>query len=762
MNFTLQWFPLIPVGFAVGLAVALGVLLAYGSWLLRRKSVPRRWIIALGLIRMGMIILFLIGTLRPVISFPRTVAVTPDVLVLVDASESMTQPSSSGQGTRFDEVRSALAKSPAVEAASKSQQLHWFTFDRRAWPVTAADLPQATAKGTGTDFATSLRSAYQDVRLRNAAAGTHGAPARALLVSDGRDEGTGDVIAVARELGITIDVLAPAANAKDSASGLITIADVQSARRVLLGSETAFQVTVRSNGAVGDDVSLVLEEDGREVQRIKAGVLPVGQETRLMLSHHPAEPGLRRFTVKALRGDAVIGQPRAVNVQVTDQRHDILILEDSWRWEFKYLRRLLEDDPSFNLTALLSRGGSAFVHFGEPDRKVQLGGFPNSRSELDGFDTIVLGNVNPRNWPRGFARLLQNAVTEGGKSLIVLAGPQLGTWLDVPELTQLLPVELTRDSGTPVSGQIDLRITPEGTAATWFSMLPGRSSGEPAPGAGSTQQVLPPLEHIYPAMRKRPAAAILLEAKTQTNAYGPLIVMAEQTTGKGRVLFVGTDTLWRWQTLGPRSDAGVTLYSAFWQQALRGMAPAEPTTSSAKLWLRPERTLYRAGDKVRLAAQWQTESASAETGPEPQVAAIVVLPDGRRLPLDLTPEQSDPRRLAGQFDVTEPGQYRIEATARTDARQLAEITTKIEVVSKPGEKDSAPVDSPSLERVAAATGGRVIDPGTADGWLKSSSVEPTIVIRRQSYDLWHNFTVLLVLCSLLAADWTMRLFRGYV
>lgn len=762
MNVTLQWFPLIPVGFALGLAVALGVLLAYGSWLLRRKSVPRRWIVALGCLRIGMIVLFLIGMLRPVVSFPRTVAVTPDVLVLVDSSESMSLPSASGQGTRFDEVRTALEKSPAVEAAGRSQKLHWFTFDRRAWPVASADLKQSTPQGTGTDFATSLRSAYQDVRLRNAAAGTQGTPARALVVSDGRDEGTNDVIAVARELGMTIDVLAPAANSKDSASGLITIADVQSARRVLLGSETAFQVIVRSNGAAGDDVALVLEEDGREVQRIKAGVLPVGQETRLMLSHHPAEPGLRRFTVKALHGDAVIGQPRAVNVRVTDQRHDVLVLEDSWRWEFKYLRRLLEDDPSFNLTALVSRGGSAFVHFGEPDRKVQLGGFPNSRSELDGFDTIVLGNVNPRNWPRGFARHLHNAVTEDGKSLVVLAGPQLGNWLDVPELTQILPVELTRDSGTPASGQIDLRITPEGHAATWFSMLPGRSSGEPAPGASSTPQTLPPLEHIYPAMRKRPAAAILLEATTQSNAYGPLIVMAEQTSGKGRVLFVATDTLWRWQTLGPRSDAGVTLYSAFWQQALRGLAPAEPTSSSARLWLRPERTLYRAGDKVRLAAQWETDSASAETGPEPLVSATVVLPDGRRLPLDLTPQQDDPRRMSGQFDVTAPGQYRIEATARTDARQLAEMATKIEVVSRPGEKDFAPVDAAALERVAAATGGRVIDPAAADGWLKANSAEPATVVRRQSYDLWHNFTVLLALSALLAADWTMRLFRGYV
>jgi hypothetical protein len=39
---------------------------------------------------------------------------------------------------------------------------------------------------------------------------------------------------------------------------------------------------------------------------------------------------------------------------------------------------------------------------------------------------------------------------------------------------------------------------------------------------------------------------------------------------------------------------------------------------------------------------------------------------------------------------------------------------------------------------------------------------PATLVIQQSIDLWHNFTLVLVLCTLMAADWSLRLFRGFV
>jgi hypothetical protein len=442
------------------------------------------------------------------------------------------------------------------------------------------------------------------------------------------------------------------------------------------------------------------------------------------------------------------------------------MLEDTWRWDFKFLRRILEDDPSFSFTAFLARGGAAFVQFGEPERRVQLGGFPHSRRELDGFDTLILGDVNPQGWPRGLARHVHDAVAEGGKSLVVIAGPHLAEWTNTIELTRLLPVELTRESGTPVAGPIDLRVTPEGMASSWFALIPRTADGDDQgqAAASSSPARLSPVEQVYPVLRKRPAATVLLEAAGQSNAYGPLIVIAEHTVGRGRALFIGTDTLWRWQTLGPRTESGVTLYHAFWQYALRALAPPEPTSSANQLWLHPERTLYRAGERVRLTID--RHSAGSETAASApaaaSVTASVVLPDGNRLPLDLVPDPREPLRLAAQFDITQPGRYRIEAAARTDAQLVAETATFIEALSRSGEADDAAVDMGLLARLASATGGRIIDPAAPDGWLPPEPEASTKIVQRQSFDFWHNFSLLLVLCLLLAGDWSLRLFRGFV
>ncbi len=744
-----QLFPVLHPALIALIGLALLGALWIGSRLLIQKHVPRRSIVQLAVLRIGMVVLLVLGLFQPVLSVSRTVADSPSLLVLVDTSASMSSPAVNG--TRFEDVQQQLANSPAMQAAARTHALHWFTFDRRAYPTTLVALDQAAPRGEGTDVAASLKSAWNYVRLLNASRESSATPSRALIVSDGQHRSSADVVAVANKLGLSLDVLAPAKASDQPATTSAEIVLVQAAQRVLIGSETAFQVTVRPHQAL-DRLTLVVEEDGQEIQRRELTGLIAGQDQFAIVTHRPKEAGLKRYRFQLMQGETSVDQAYAVNVQAVDDRHDVLILEDSWRWEFKYLRRVLEDDPSFSLTALLSRGENAFVQFGEPERRVKLGGFPQSRSEIDGFDTLVLGDVRPATWPRGLARHIYGAVTEGGKSLVVMAGTHLEEWVDTPELTRLLPVELTRESGTPISGQIEVRLTPEGKANSWFTLTENKAT------TSEVAATLPTLDHVYPVLRKRPLATVLLETAGQQNAYGPLVVIAEQSVGRGRVLFIGTDTLWRWQSHGPRTDDGVTLHSAFWQHAFRALAPTEQTSARRQLFLRPEQTQYRVGDSIRIA----TEISAVEESAAPALEGTVVLPNGRRLPLALQAREPMSASPSAQFEPSQPGRYRIEVTARSEGQNVAEAAVVIEVSPRGNESDGSPVDFAVLERWASATGGRRIDPSLTDGWIGSDSRSSTTVVRRQAFDLWHNFSLILLLCVLLAADWTLRLFRGYV
>jgi len=76
---------------------------------------------------------------------------------------------------------------------------------------------------------------------------------------------------------------------------------------------------------------------------------------------------------------------------------------------------------------------------------------------------------------------------------------KLGDLVDVPALHAILPVELNRASGTPVAGAIDVRPGPDAAASPFFFQL------------GKDAEALPPLDNLYPAVRKRPGATVLLE-----------------------------------------------------------------------------------------------------------------------------------------------------------------------------------------------------------------------------------------------------------
>jgi hypothetical protein len=269
---------------------------------------------------------------------------------------------------------------------------------------------------------------------------------------------------------------------------------------------------------------------------------------------------------------------------------------------------------------------------------------------------------------------------------------------------------------------------------------------------------LPPLDQIYPPLRKKPAATVLVEAARQANSFGPLIVIAEHTVGRGRVVYVGTDTLWKWQMLGPTTETGQTPHRLFWQQALRALAPTRRQGGPVNLFLQPERSRYEAGQRAVVRAEIEAPKALTQ----PTLQAAVTLPNGRRLPLSFAVDAGNPNMAVAEFETGKPGAYQITASVLAQDKAAADSTTVIDVDEIRGEKDGTPVDLANLARIAAATGGMVIDPGNPDTWPASSVRERERVPQTRMIDLWNGYTLLLLLCVLLGLDWLLRLLRGYV
>jgi hypothetical protein len=739
--------PILPPWAIAAVAAALAALVAHGAFLLVRKKLPGRWVTILALLRLAISGVFVLCLLQPVVSFSRSEERRPDALVLIDTSRSMSRESAARPGVpRLREVLDTLRTSGVAADLGKRHDLRWFAFDRNAYPIEPQDLEGLGADGDATDFATSLETAFDHQRQSDPAAV---AASRALLVSDGNDLGADDVVDVARRLGLRLDTLAPTTAGTGAGVETIAIAGVQTPRRVLLGSNAEVTVTFRGGRPHTRPVPVTLFQ-GDRVLATHELVLAAGQpEQQIRLSFKPEELGLARYELRVGDADAKADggdQARyAFSVQVVGDQNEVLVLEDSWRWGFKFLRRVLEDDPSFTMTAFLPRGGAS-MQFGEPGRRVNLGAFPQTRAELEWFDIIVLGDVNPTRWPRGLGQGIEQLVTEEGKSLIVIAGPNLVHWLESAELAALLPVEVVPQSGRPIEGPVAVRVTREGEATPFFSLAPV-TDGSP----------LPSMNQVYPPLRKKPAATILLEAAGLANAYGPLIIAAEHTVGRGRVLFLGSDTLWRWQMQGPQDESGLTPHMLFWQQALRAMAPPRLGGSGAALSVQPQRTRYEAGRLVTLEAQ-----ATADRPlPRPALTSTVTMPDGRQVPLAFSATGVRPGGYAAEFEAGAPGPYRIAATLTSEGKPQAEVLTVIDVERTRTEDLATTVDVTRLARIAAATGGSMIDPADRATWPGDQAADVRTVEVPRSIDLWSNYALVLVLCGLLGIDWLLRMLRGY-
>jgi hypothetical protein len=736
-DLSIHWLPVLPAWLIAAIGAGLALLLVQGSLTLLRKQVPGRWVAVLGTGRVVIAAVFVLALLQPVVSYSRPVEPQPDLVILVDTSQSMGQPGANG--SRLDDVRSVLEKGDLAAALRQRFHIHWFAFDGTAYPLEASDIGGLKAVGADTRYADSLTAAAHVL----GASGVR--PERVLLVSDGNDRSHTDPVAAAQRLGLPIDTLAPGPAVATPAAAEATIADVQCARRILLGSETHFRVALRAaHGRGTAPLTLTLLEDGKEVDFHVVQFKPGVTELRVPLAHRPASVGVKQYEFRLGASD-----PYRLTVQVVDAKNEVLILEDTWRWDFKYLRRLFEDDPSFRFTAILSRGGSAYVQFGSPERRVNLAGFPQGRAELEGFDTIVLGDVNVKRWPRGLASAIAGLVRDEGKSLVVMAGPNLAGLAEVAELQALLPVEVARETATPLGGPVDVQISEDGSTSPFF-FLPRSNDG--------TAEKLPALDQIYAPRQKRPGATVLLEAARLKNTYGNLIVMAEHTIGRGRVLYVGTDTLWKWRMLATPNRAGATPYSAFWQQAFRAMTPLRPGTPGVHLWLEPERSRTETGRPVVLRAEIDADRPV----PQPRIQAAVVLPDDRRLPLAFAADPADPGLLRAEFQPALAGPHRITATLTSEGKTVTESATVLDVAESRAERSDAGVDRANLARIATATGGKLIDPQDPETWPASSTGKRPAVPQMHTLDLWSNWTLLLVLCGLLGMDWLLRLMRGYV
>ncbi len=683
----------------------------------------------------------------------------PDAKVGGDAA-SPPPPETPEDPSRAALVRFALAtpRLKLLEGLQRSGPLRVHLFGQRLRALEEEDKPGPARPAPWADrIAGALkndetRTAIADAVQAALHRGEGDLPSAIVVLTDGQDNHSRLTLEEAARECARLKVPLHVWGVGSSEVGNIELKDFSAPETIFYDDTVSVPVRWRCRGFRQGSAEIVLRLGERVVARREVPIREA-EDLREVLSFTPRKAGAAeertelRVDVR-FKGHETFTDDNGMKrpVSVVDRKVKILYVEDSPRWEYKFLQPALLRDRRVEARFLLSGGDRRTLESGPP----YLAAFPPMRSELFAFDVMILGDVPPAFIGPERAGWIRDFVKEGG-SLVVVAGRRnMPTAWHASPLAEVLPVEFgpvrpvggdqERPQGyVPVltrSGQraemLALADTPEENLRVW--------------------QHLPPFYWNSPVTKLRPGASALLVHPRQKTLDQPVPILATHFYGKGQVLFMGTDETWRW-----RRDAESRLTGRFWGQVIYQMGLPHLLGAPKRVQLsleRPENTLRRPCDVF--ARVFDAEY-------RPYTGAHVT---GRLEHLDAKAGQERWRTVSMEPVHGQPGEFRAtlshDATGRfvfkVDDPAPASLDYRVSLPPQ-DELEVAGMAEDALREAAALSGGKFYR--EEDLHRLASSLEPRKApfVTRHEVLLW-NWPLFLVFLGLITLEWVLRKFAN--
>ena len=516
----------------------------------------------------------------------------------------------------------------------------------------------------------------------------------------------------------------------------------------LFGEQIAIPFTIQSHlpRDVSTEISLM---SNREVLASKKITLPANSRLRDSIMWYPREVGefnLRLdFPVEvdeALRDNNSADFHIAVRVV----KLSVLVVDSQPRWEYRFLRNALARDPGVDLNCVLlhpkiAPGGG----------RDYLSSFPGSREMLSRYDVIFLGDVGigEHQLSESDAELIKGLVEQQGSGLVFMPGRR-GNHLSLmnSELNELMPVVLDdeRPKGIGMNNESVLTLSNLGRGH-----LLTRFDGDEMVN-DQIWKMLPGFYWSTAVTKSRPGTEVLAVHSELRNQFGRIPLLAIRNAGRGKVLFMGTDSAWRW-----RRGVEDKFHYRFWSQVARWMAHKRHLAEKEGIRLSFTPETPKVGDRVFMQATVLDEAGfPLEDG---EVNGEIISPGGQGEQLELTEVEGGWGVYSTEFLPQEGGAYQIKIDSPEHDRELE---TKIVVSLPKREKLGRPANRPVLAEIASITQGESANTDNLDEIIQKISVlpepQPAELRTRLWSNPWWGGTILLFL----VIYWTGRKLSGLI
>ncbi|NND93150.1 MAG: hypothetical protein HKN42_20010 [Granulosicoccus sp.] len=512
------------------------------------------------------------------------------------------------------------------------------------------------------------------------------------------------------------------------------------------GGKARVRVTSAGKLLAAEDISL---PEGVHLS-VHSLVLPTG------------DSGIRQleFTVQAQvgeEGDPIVADPTPANnrqpriLQVLDVPRRILYVEGEPRWEYKFLRRAIDDYPGVEIVSLLRTSPNKFYRQGVQEASELANGFPDTREQLFKYDAVIIGSFEAAELSTSQQSALRDFVSQRGGSLLMLGGRQGladGGW-GRSVVAAALPVQLSSrlSADTFLRKRAQVLPTLAGLRTPWLQLADDDSANIAA------WQGLPELADFQSVGQRKPGSLTLLEVQSaDAGITRPVPLLVMQRYGRGQSLVLGTSGTWRWQMGLPSEDQR---HELFWRQLL-GMMVSQ---SVPRLAVEPGRSVYRDADHALISML----AYSADYLPLQAATLPVSLtsPDGRSQLISLSADIERAGRYVGELPLDDDGPYSITANTPLDGESPAVPLASVEhwwlAESDTAEDYGSVLQADFLQRISDSTGGTYLSLATVDRLSDVLASENAALKRESRLPLWNMPFFFLCLIFAKGIEWALRL-----
>jgi uncharacterized membrane protein len=717
----------------LAMAVAGGVF-GWLIWSRGRKASKRG--IAVWLLQTGLVALILLLLWRPALSVATLAPQQNVVAVVVDDSRSMGV-SEDGK-TRRDRVN-ALLDGGMLSDLRKRFQVRLYRLGSSMERIDATSA--LTAQAPSTHIGTSLARMLAD---------SSGLPLGAVvLLSDGSDNSGGiDYTTMAAIRGRRIPIhtigFGETTLRKD-----VEIDDAQVPSSAMAGSRLEAVVTLRENGFRGGKTRLSIRRNG---QVLAARDVVFREDNQLQTERVLFNAGEQGVSDLEIAADPLPGETNPANNRLTrvltvdGAKRRILYVEGEPRWEYKFLRRAVEDDPNLQITSMLRTTPNKIYRQGLSDPKELEQGFPSKVEELFAYQGLVIGSVEAGYFTQEQRDLIREFVDRRGGGLLMLAGRSALSdgGYDATPFPDLLPVTLPHHAGTFKRDPANVQLTPAGRDSLICRL-------EEDPGANVTRwKNLPYLANYQDVGAPKPGALVLAEMTTGS-AKLPLLVT--ENYGRGRTAVFATAGSWRWQMLQPVSDMS---QETFWRQMLRWLAAATPSRVTAST---PVPVI---DDDNKVSIRAEVRDTTYLPASDAEVRVHVTGPAGYESSAALSPDPNHPGIYAVDIDAAKAGSYVAEVVASRGHDELGRGAVAFRREDGRAENFHQEQNRELLEKLASETGGRYYSASDAGHLATDITFSDAGISVRETHDLWDMPAAFLLALLLRSTEWLLRRRWGVV